>query len=67
MCIVWFDAHCHVVNCAAVSPNLNFRPTATTPSLQRIGEVDKGGVAEMSGLRGGDHILEVRTPANSKN
>ncbi|XP_062510285.1 SH3 and multiple ankyrin repeat domains protein 2-like isoform X2 [Corticium candelabrum] len=42
-----------------VSPNLNFRPTATTPSLQRIGEVDKGGVAEMSGLRGGDHILEV--------
>lgn len=45
--------------CVAVSPNLNFRPTIKTPSLQRIGDVDKGGVAEKAGLRGGDHLLKV--------
>jgi hypothetical protein len=42
-----------------VSPNLNFRSTVTIPSLQRIGDVVRGGVADMAGLRAGDFILEV--------
>jgi hypothetical protein len=48
-----------------VSPNLNFRSTVTIPSLQRIGDVVRGGVADMAGLRAGDFILEVRTLASN--
>ena len=40
-------------------PRLNFEPTPEFPALQYFGELEKGGQAEMKGIRTGDFILEV--------
>jgi len=40
-------------------PRLNFVPTAEFPALQYFGELEKGGQADLQGVKTGDFILEV--------
>ena len=47
---------------AAQVPRLNFEPTPEFPALQYFGELEKGGQAEVKGIKAGDFILEVRIP-----
>ncbi|XP_054716314.1 uncharacterized protein LOC129225825 [Uloborus diversus] len=43
----------------ATSPLMERQPTEFWPSLQYLDDVDKGGVAEMAGLKKGDFLLEI--------
>lgn len=40
-------------------PRLNFEPTPEFPALQYFGELEKGGEAELKGVKTGDFIIEV--------
>lgn len=40
-------------------PRLNFVPTREFPALQYFGELEKGGQADLQGVKTGDFILEV--------
>lgn len=40
-------------------PRLNFVPTTEFPALQYFGELEKGGQADVQGVKTGDFILEV--------
>ena len=40
-------------------PRLNFVPTPEFPALQYFGELEKGGQADLQGVKTGDFILEV--------
>lgn len=43
----------------ATSPLMELTPSEKCPALQYLDDVDPGGVADMSGLRKGDFILEI--------
>lgn len=43
----------------ATSPLMELQPSARCPALQYLDDVDKGGVADMAGLRKGDYLLAV--------
>lgn len=45
----------------ATSPLMELTPSEKCPALQYLDDVDKGGVADMSGLKKGDFLLEVRS------
>lgn len=38
---------------------MELQPSARCPALQYLDDVDKGGVADMAGLRKGDYLLAV--------
>ncbi|XP_077493882.1 SH3 and multiple ankyrin repeat domains prosap isoform X3 [Amblyomma americanum] len=43
----------------ATSPLMERQPTENWPSLQYLDDVDKGGVADLAGLKKGDFLLEI--------
>ncbi|XP_063229617.1 SH3 and multiple ankyrin repeat domains protein 3 isoform X2 [Bacillus rossius redtenbacheri] len=43
----------------ATSPLMELQPSERCPALQYLDDVDKGGVADMSGLRKGDYLLAI--------
>ena len=43
----------------AASPLMDMIPSSKCPGLQYMDDVDPGGVADMSGIRKGDFLLEV--------
>lgn len=49
----------------AETPIEEFAPTPAFPALQYLESVDQGGVAWRAGLRTGDFLIEVGTPACS--
>ena len=47
-------------------PRLNFVPTPEFPALQYFGELEKGGQADLHGVKTGDFILEVSRQVTTK-
>lgn len=45
---------------------MELTPSEKCPALQYLDDVDKGGVADLAGLKKGDFLLEVNYPKNSK-
>lgn len=43
----------------ATSPLMELTPSQRCPALQYLDDVDKGGVADMAGLKKGDYLLKV--------
>ncbi|XP_046672398.1 SH3 and multiple ankyrin repeat domains protein 3 isoform X7 [Homalodisca vitripennis] len=43
----------------ATSPLMELQPSARCPALQYLDDVDKGGVADMAGLRKGDYLVAI--------
>lgn len=43
----------------AASPLMQLKPSDRCPGLQYLDDVDPGGVADLSGLKPGDFLLEV--------
>lgn len=43
----------------ATSPLMELTPSEKCPALQYLDDVDKGGVADLAGLKKGDFLLEV--------
>lgn len=43
----------------ATSPLMELTPSARCPALQYLDDVDKGGVADMAGLKKGDYLIAV--------
>nr|CAD7264682.1 unnamed protein product [Timema shepardi] len=43
----------------ATSPLMELQPSERCPALQYLDDVDKGGVADMSGLKKGDYLLAI--------
>lgn len=46
---------------------MELQPSARCPALQYLDDVDKGGVADMAGLRKGDYLLAVSIILSQKN
>jgi SH3/ankyrin repeat-containing protein len=43
----------------AASPLMQLKPSSRCPALQYLDDVDKGGVADVAGLKKGDFLLAV--------
>lgn len=43
----------------AASPLMQLKPSTRCPALQYLDDVDKGGVADVAGLKKGDFLLAV--------
>lgn len=49
----------NVILNSATSPLMDMMPTDNCPALQYLDDVDKGGVADLAGLKKGDFLLTV--------
>lgn len=49
----------------AASPLMQLKPSDRCPGLQYLDDVDPGGVADLSGLKPGDFLLEVSSKATA--
>lgn len=49
----------------AASPLMQLKPSERCPGLQYLDDVDPGGVADLSGLKPGDFLLEVSVDVSS--
>ena len=58
-CIPLIPINITYCSSAAQVPRLNFEPTTEFPALQYFGELERGGQAEVKGVKAGDFILEV--------